>query len=278
MKSAKEQVVDAGMACVEAIEWGIQQWGEETLLTNWSCGCRVDNKASVIYEEKYLDIEVYRRNLHSNNEGIYGKLNVVYDKHGKEQLILDRMTFETEIVPKKNGNGFLVNVIVWTARTRFNTRRTQIFYKKMSVVINNTAMGVRYFSMFEGKKYFGMHCIARAANAVGGLSLRWDIEKEVYQKMSQKIQLLDIFPELKWFSGESRFETNLTNIRLTEAMHPFLLKCIGSNAGAKAMVNAAYSPKGEKRVQKDSFGGVGEIRTIGELLNALLWVRSAPTS
>jgi len=255
-KSAKQQVIDAGMACVEAIEWGIREWGEETLLTNWHCACRVDDKSSVLHKEKYGEAEVY------------GRLDVTLDKHGKEQFFRYSVSFDTEIVPKKNNNGFLIKVILWTAKTRFDTRRTQIFYKKMSVVVNTTPKGVRYFCMFEGKKYFGMHCISRAARAIGGQRLRWIIEKKVYEKINQKIQLLDIFPELKWFKENERA------ITWAEAMHPFLLNTVGSNAGAKAMINIAYSPKGEKRIQKDSFGGVGEIRTIGGLLNALLWARA----
>jgi len=182
---------------------------------------------------------------------------------------------DTEIIPKKGKEGFLIKGIIRKAKVDIVTQKVGRWYQKVIVVVTPTPRGVRYMT-FEGKKpFFGMNNIWRACSSMKvDKTSRNMLHSRILERLEHKINILDIYPELKYFDVTEEQQRHSMTLALQGAMHPFLMKNLGSHSGAKAILNSIYSPSGEKRIQKGSFGGVGEIRNWNDLISAMLWCRA----
>lgn len=232
-------------------------------------------KSEDFREVNDLDLESkiwnYSRDLEPEN----GWINYIQMGH---KTYVSITVIDTEVVPKRDKEGFLIKGIVRRAMVDVATQKAGRWYDKVTVVVTPTPKGVRYMSFHNGKPFFGSDNIARACYST---SLSKEYQRKlcsrIFYAFDREVHILDIYPELKYFNQGENHDDDIMARRTfnkMHAMHPFLTKSLGTHSGAKAILNSIYSPTGEKRIQKNAFGGVGEVRDFNRLLSAMLWSRA----
>lgn len=151
------------------------------------------------------------------------------------------------------------------------------YYKQVKFVVNPVQDGHRFQIMeTDGRKtkiYWGYdqnvldrqftHTHLRVL--AQQVSDEYLIPEEIHHLLRWFMDTLD--REDRMFSGPSRSR----NLRLGGPGWSRLLK---GKTGAKDILNGIYDPKGIKRIPKNAFGGVGEIRSIHKLAQAVSVTRA----
>ena len=176
--------------------------------------------------------------------------------------------------PKRDGKGEVVPCIMQRAKVTLRDGEIIIsrWYHKVNLVINETQHGLRYFVSANKKIYWGGLRVHQAFKSVG-MRHSWyaSYGTELFQKyLEGRYAVNEFYPELQYY----RQSPIKPAISIADTANPFLIRGLTGKRGAKAILNSIYSPKGEKFLSKSTFGGLGEIRDLTTLVNAMLTVKA----
>jgi hypothetical protein len=175
--------------------------------------------------------------------------------------------------PKHNGKGEVISCLLQRAKVTLRGQEvtTNRWHHKVSVVVNETPQGLRYFVSANNKIFWGGWHVPAALVSTGlkNRDLEHYVSWMLQQYFSNKYGVEQFYPELKYYSIAQG-----TGISLTETSNPFVVRSFQGKRGAKEILNGIYSPKGEKFLVKSTFGGLGEIRSMNRLVAAMFTVRA----
>lgn len=175
--------------------------------------------------------------------------------------------------PKRNGQGEIVTCLVQRAKVKLHDNEIVVsrWYHKINLVINETKDGLRYFVSANKKIFWGGLRVEPALKSVGMNNpyTAWHATTLVKNYLEGRYAVDEFYPELQYYR-----QVWPTVVKIVDTSNPFIVKSLTGKKGAKAILNGIYSPKGEKFLSKSTFGGLGEIRDLTTLVNAMLTVKA----
>jgi len=215
--------------------------------------------------ERYLDIKLNRDPVRFVGEG-----NVTF--HPAES-IADVYMITVQKYAKHNGKGEVISCLVERAKVvlRGEEAVTQRWHHKISLVINETPDGLRYFISANEKIFWGGWRVAHALASTGvrNRPIENSVSFMLERYFTQRYRVEQFYPELKYYSTEEG-----TAVSVLDTSHPFFTRYLTGKKGVKDVLNGVYSPKGQKFLVKSTFGGLGEIRSVDGLLTAMCTIRA----
>jgi len=225
--------------------------------------------SELVYNHSYMPIPQYRNGRVRANFEMGDKLHLVHQRletPGKGRVKWALRSFHS-ILECEDGR--------YMPKSRY--------LKEVKFAVNPTEDGYRFQILkTQGGKtrvYWGYNTIhSGLLQEFVHISLRTAATKLIGQYMDpQRIHAV-----LQWFSYEQTkypeyFASDNPASRQSQELQlggPGWSRILTGKTGAKDILNGIYDPKGIRRIPKNAFGGVGEIRTLDRLAKAVFMTRA----